>query len=288
MRVSLHPPEHPIRALKPSDWDVDVIIEQVSAGLGKSVPEAIVSQTVTTLLAEFDDVPIKIFVPLLVRREAIDLLRRAPMEIEAKFTVPDPGVYWRLQTTERLAGYELSTQEIRNIRDTYLDTSQRFILAAGYSCRRRRRPEGILMTLKSLDKTQGAIHRRQEIEIALDSDLPPAEWPDSAARALVLELSKQKPLIPLFELRQTRIIRMLQQNEQPLAEFSLDKVSLIVNGRKQVYHELEIELLPAASEQILVAIVDYLQNEWHLQPEPRSKFERALTLVDSMPQNHKP
>jgi inorganic triphosphatase YgiF len=71
------------------------------------------------------------------------------MEIEAKFNIPDPGTYWSLQTTKGLAGYSLTTQEVRSIRDTYLDTSRRLILAAGFSCRRRRTRAGrIVMTLK--------------------------------------------------------------------------------------------------------------------------------------------
>lgn len=210
------------------------------------------------------------------------------MEIEAKFTVPDPGVYWRLQTTERLAGYELSTQEVQDNYDTYLDTSKRHILAAGYSCRRRRLPDGILMTLKSLSEAKGAIHRRQVFEVALPTILPPTEWPDSPVSEQVLQLSKLEPLEPLFELRQTRVIRMLRQDEQPLAEFGLDRVSLFAHGKEQVYHELEVELLPSVPDQTLTAVVDCLQNEWHLQPEPLSKFERALALLDTMPGGSKP
>jgi inorganic triphosphatase YgiF len=205
------------------------------------------------------------------------------MEIEAKFNIPDPGTYWSLQTTKDLAGYNLTTQEVRSIRDTYLDTSKRLILAAGYSCRRRTRAASTVMTLKSLEMTEGAIHRRQEYEVTLASALSPGDWPDSPARDLVLQLGRQEPLETLFELQQTRVIRMLNRDGQSLAELSLDRVSLIVDGNEQVYHELEVELLPSGSEQILNIIVDCLQNEWYLQPESLSKFERALATLDSMP-----
>ena len=45
------------------------------------------------------------------------------MEIEAKFSVPNPAVYFQLQANNRLAGYSLSTVQVKDIRDTYLDTS---------------------------------------------------------------------------------------------------------------------------------------------------------------------
>ena len=203
------------------------------------------------------------------------------MEIEAKFTVPDPGVYWQLQTIESLAGYALATQEARSMRDTYLDTAKRDILAAGYSCRQRQMPDGIVMTLKSLDQAEGAIHRRQEFEVSLPKAMSPAEWPESAARERVLQLSRGQPLKPLFKLTQTRIIRMLRQDEQSLAEFSLDRVWLIVYGKEHIYHELEVELLPSRPEQILNAVVECLLDDWHLQSVQLSKFERALALVDA-------
>ncbi len=47
--------------------------------------------------------------PSLLREEAKGSLRHAPLEIEAKFTVPDPVVCWSLQTTDHLAGFSQST-----------------------------------------------------------------------------------------------------------------------------------------------------------------------------------
>ena len=57
-----------------SDWDVDEIVRQVSTDLNGSVPQASIQQTVTRLLASFADAPVKTFVPIFVRREALDLL----------------------------------------------------------------------------------------------------------------------------------------------------------------------------------------------------------------------
>ena len=205
------------------------------------------------------------------------------MEIEAKFSVANPTVYWQLQTTNQLAGYSLSTVQVKDIRDTYLDTRQRRILAARYSCRRRETRAGIVMTLKSLNSAEGAVHRRGEWEVTLAVDQPPAKWPDSPVRDRVLKLIGKDSLLPLFDLQQTRIVRLVRQNEQPIAELSLDRISLSANDREQIYLELEVELLPQTSDESLTPIIDCLQADWKLNPEPLSKFERALAFVDEAP-----
>ncbi len=47
---------------------------------------------------------------------------------------------------------------------------------------------------------------------------PPVDWPDSPVRDLVLQLIGQEPLETFFELRQTRVIRMLKEDDQPVVE----------------------------------------------------------------------
>jgi inorganic triphosphatase YgiF len=200
-------------------------------------------------------------------------------EIEAKFMITDPGSYWRLQTIDHLADFTLSTHQVTQVYDTYLDTSGRRLLSAGYSLRKREQPEGVLMTLKSLSKAEGAIHRREEWEIVLAAYQPPAKWPDSPLRDRVLQLIGRDHLTPLFKLEQIRILRLLSQGGQPVAELSLDSVSVMAKAKEQLYLDLEVELALPALEEKLRVVAACLQDEWHLQPEPQSKFERALALV---------
>jgi len=217
---------------------------------------------------------------ILPRGETKGSLRVVPMEIEAKFTVPDPVVYWSLQTIDHLAGYSLSTTQVKPVWDTYLDTKRQRILAAGYSCRRRVTREGILITLKSLGGAMGAVHRRRIGELSMATNRPPVDWPDSQVRDQVLQLIGQEPLLTFFELRQTRVIRMLKEDDQPVAELSLDSVSLVTAETERVYLVLEVELLPPTTEGTLMTIAGCLQDGWHLKPEPLSKFERALDLLN--------
>ncbi len=204
------------------------------------------------------------------------------MEIEAKFVLPDVDTFQRLQTVDCLAGFTLSANRVKQVRDTYLDTAGRVILHAGYACRRREESEGLLITLKGLGGAQGAIHRREELEVLVPSELPPAQWPPSPVRDRVLQLIGLAPILPLFELRQTRTVRLITQGERPVAELSLDDVHVIVGNREHVYLEMEVELKSHGTEDDLSVIVDRLRDEWTLRPEPLSKFERALAFLETL------
>lgn len=204
------------------------------------------------------------------------------MEIEAKFALPDPETFRRLQTIDHLTGFALSASQVKRVCDTYLDTAERLILAAGYACRRREQSEGTLITLKGLGGVKGAIHRREELEVLLPADAPAAQWPSGPVRDRVDELIGDAPLMPLFDLQQTRIVRQVNQGERQVAELSLDEVHLAVDDRELAYFELEVELRPQGTEDDLTAIVICLQDEWGLEPEPRSKFERALAFLQEV------
>ena len=201
------------------------------------------------------------------------------MEIEAKFVIPNAETYQRLQALEVVAGMTLAPGHVRHVHDIYLDTVDRAILAAGYACRRREQDDGVSITLKGLMRTEGAIHRREELEAVLTKDLPPKNWPASPARDRLLELAGDAQLMPLFDLRQIRNVRPLMSKGKPVAEMYLDEVTLEMEDRRQAYYELEVELADGESEEVLVEIVASLKNEWGLPSEPRSKFERALIFI---------
>jgi inorganic triphosphatase YgiF len=201
------------------------------------------------------------------------------VEIEAKFNVPNRNVFRRLQTVDRLAGFELTDGHIRRVRDTYLDTPPRRLFSAGYACRLRRQGDDILITLKGLGGAQNGIHRREELEALCTPVLAPAQWPASPTRDRILELIGSSPLAPLFELQQDRWIRYLLRGEQRIAELSLDDVRVVAGGQEQTYLELEVELRPETDETVLGSIAACLRGEWNLPPEPRSKFERAMSMM---------
>lgn len=198
------------------------------------------------------------------------------MEIEAKFCVPDMETFNRLRRADHLAGFTLSARQVKRVHDTYLDTQDRLVTSGGYACRRRQQAEGVLMTLKRLRDAEGAIHRREELEVQMPAYQPPAAWPASPLRDRVLGLIGESPLIPLFSLQQVRLVRRVSQGDRQVAELSLDGVHLAADNRELSFLEAEVELGAQGDEEDLAALVACLQNEWYLEPETRSKFERAL------------
>ncbi len=204
------------------------------------------------------------------------------MEIEAKLRVPNAEVLDQLRRIERLGKFVLGPSQVKEVHDTYLDTSDRLILAAGYICRKRVLLDSVIVTVKSLAKSGGAIHRREELEISLPSFRPVQEWPAGAVRDKVLDIIGQDHLEPLFDLYQTREVRPLMAGNRQVAEMSLDHVHMVIDNKKQTYCEVEVELKPDGREEELVSVTSLLKNEWGLQAESRSKFERALVLISDV------
>jgi len=199
------------------------------------------------------------------------------VEIEAKFSVPDEATFERLKATDELAGFRLAGGAGRQVRDTYLDTPDRTVTGAGWFCRRRRRGGSLLITCKQLTAPDDEVHRREELEVRLPREAPPAEWPQGAARELVVGLVGEAALQPLVELRQMRLARRALKNDTTVAEVSLDRVVVATaDGDRPPYFEVEVELATGGAEADLAAIVASLRDEWRLTPQPRSKFERAL------------
>ena len=181
------------------------------------------------------------------------------MEIEAKFRAPDADLLNRLGDATHLAGYPVFAGRTEQLSDTYLDTEQWQMLKAGYACRRRLVEDRTLITVKRVRSAENAadaddaVHRREELEVDLSVDAPPSEWPDSEARIRVLETIDGQPLVEKLSLSQNRSTRWVGTIDRPVAEISLDEVQLEPSGT--VYHEVELELMEAGTEDDLAALV---------------------------------
>lgn len=200
------------------------------------------------------------------------------MEIEAKFAVPDEATLNRLAQANQLGGYALLPGKTKRVHDTFMDTPDRAVLRSGHVCRQRDYGDHLVMTLKSGHTVEGGVHRREELEVTLPRPMPIAQWPDSAIRSKLLRLIGQAALTPLFDQWQTRVVRMMQHADRLVAEFSADRVELARGNRRVVYFEMEVELTASGTDADLGVIAACLKDEWGLQPEARSKFERALAF----------
>ena len=202
------------------------------------------------------------------------------MEVEAKYTVADAETLERLTVTPALAGYEVEAGEARHDRDTFLDTPDRRVLAAGYYLRRRETAGGVKITLKQLVTDEGGVLRREELEALVAADVPLAEWPHGPLKARVLELAGDAPLDPFLCLEQDRVARRVFEGDREVAELSLDDVRVAAAGREHRWFEAEVELRGEGRDDDLERLTAALAGEGGLAPESRAKFARALELAE--------
>ncbi len=215
------------------------------------------------------------------------------MEVELKYSFGSEQAFQQLLEATALGGFRLEPVEALEVHDRYLDTEDTALLKAGYACRLRRehdcslRHEGgrCLATIKGLGGAKGAYHRRIEHEVELPELLLPQDWPSCPARDLALSLSGERPLLPLFDLRQERHRRCLYDGDRLAAELSLDQVQFCDGQEvKASWLELEAELPPDGDSQDLDRLAAALDNREGLTPQPKSKFERGLALLPSWTQ----
>ena len=207
------------------------------------------------------------------------------MEIEAKFVVPDEAKLQRLLEMRELGGFRLEPGPTRQVSDSYRDTADRAIYRGGYACRIRRQDDKQIATLKGLSMAEGAVHERVEHEVTLDGGGPrlgeaPADWPASAARKLALDLSQGEPLFELFSLSQQRHTRSVHAGDRLVAELSLDVVEMHIGDEAKTTFEVEVELAPDGTPDDLALMVADLRDIRQLQPQPRSKFEQGLAVLN--------
>lgn len=205
------------------------------------------------------------------------------MEIEAKYTLPDRAAFDRLLALRALGGYTLRPAAVEHLTDHYLETSRRAIAQGGYALRLRQSTGQTewLATLKSLGGSAGALHQREELEVTVPAQSMPAAWPAGPARDLALRLAGGEPFAELFQLDQTRHRRdvLSAASQPPVAEMSLDFVTLSTIAGEVLTYELEFELRPSGSLDDLQALAAALAG-YTLAPQPLSKFARALALLD--------
>ena len=150
------------------------------------------------------------------------------MEIEAKFLVLDKSSFQAIEKLSMLGNYSLSDAEIQCMDDTFLDTEDKAIMAAGYYLRVRkiRGKTPFWVTIKSLGGFEEGVHRREEYVCSLTEGLSIFECSDPWMRNLIFEFTAGMELTPTLALKQKRVIRQVKLGEKSIAELSLDRVSL--------------------------------------------------------------
>lgn len=201
------------------------------------------------------------------------------MEIKERFALPDEPTLERLAGLDTLGEFSLSAPRRSLIRDVYLDTADRAILAAGYRCRRRDSGAGIVLAMEEIAHADGGARRRVELELEMPAYRPPAEWEAGPERDLVVGIVGNRDLLPLLELERERRARVASRGTARIGELSLDSVRIESGGRARRFFELEFEAEPEAGGRDLEDFLRSLSEGWELRAQPRSDFELALEFL---------
>lgn len=207
------------------------------------------------------------------------------MEREAKFPVPDPGVWQSIAQADRVAGLDQVPLGREHQRNTYYDTEDRAFSRAGFACRVREVGERTLLTVKGPAHTRHDVIHRFEEERAIERSLPEdragfvavaVELLPAEARASV---GAAGPLFPILLTETDRRTFALEREGRRVCELTLDEVDYRVEVREvPVYREMELEA-KSATEGEMARIVRWFREEWGLQPTSRSKLEVGLEIL---------
>lgn len=207
-------------------------------------------------------------------------------EVEAKFAADDPSVLDALATAPSVGIAVLGPARIAIETDRYLDTPEGALAASRWACRLRDRDGVIRVSLKGpAEATDGAWHhRRPEVEGPATASIVPTDWPESNARHTLAELAGGAALVERFELRQERTERPAIVDGETVATLSLDVVDVIEGGRKMgglLVVELELASDEALPADRFEALAGALTARPGLRPDPRTKLEHALEMLDA-------
>lgn len=200
------------------------------------------------------------------------------MEIEAKFMVQDEEIFTRLAGTSSIASFQVGNLSESVFRDTYFDTLDMAVYSSGYSFRCREKPGKVTYTLKSLDNTGSAVHKREEIELSFSEKRSIKELGDGQLRQMLSRMTGSGKLFPLFEVVNRRREGMIHSDSREIAELCLDNVTIIYEDNKRAYLEVELELRKGTEEELGI-MISAMKENFSLIPGSSSKFDKGMELL---------
>jgi inorganic triphosphatase YgiF len=216
-----------------------------------------------------------------------------PTETELKFSLTSDEVP---SPTELAAGFEavgLRLGPVRHtvVKDRYYDDARLSLARAGLALRRRMADGELLATLKTLGDIDGALHRRDELELPLAEDADPWNpWPDEIAERLRV-VTDPRSLRGTIELTTSRTVVDVREGERTIAVASFDDVEARrgSDARTAHWNELEIESPQGGDDEAATAVdeaqvaleraADGFRALLSLVPASSTKLERARALL---------
>ena len=206
-------------------------------------------------------------------------------EIEAKFIIRRPEQVDEALRVLAANGFVISPRGASEHADTYFDTDDWSVLAAGWACRVRRHRDRARVTLKSLDDADATVLVRAEIsqEIEGHHEHAPLAVPDGPVREKLGGIAGNKPLVELFRVSTRRSVYDLERSGDNPLRLELDVDECRIEAEKTTekatgvleFTELELESRTGSAAD-LESVAALLHGEAGILRARFSKFERGL------------
>ena len=201
------------------------------------------------------------------------------MEVELKYAVPDEKTAEWIWSDEELGAMaEEGSWSVDRFRGLYYDTADRILTENDIAFRIRREGEKTVATLKWRGSREGALYKREELNVTVEGGVPEKAEPDIFSQSemgkKVIELTQGSILTPLIEVdvlrKQVRV-----DTGKSLLEISIDLGKIHTRNGDADISEIEIELFQG-DEEDLMQMGSWLAEKYGLVVEEKSKFARGL------------
>ncbi len=198
----------------------------------------------------------------------------SPVEVELKLLVPRKAVARLLRHPALAKGARAVRSRLRSM---YYDTPALDLQRHGQTLRVRREGRRWVQTIKGDGEVRGGLHRRAELERAIDGPAPRvAEL--SGLGGVLASPRVRAQLRPLFTTDFLRTRRLLQPQPGVRIEASMDRGFIRSGNRRAEVSELELELKAGAPHHLYDLAVR-LADAVPLAISNRSKAERGYALA---------
>jgi inorganic triphosphatase YgiF len=207
------------------------------------------------------------------------------VETEAKYSLATEEVPQAEELDAAFAAVGLTVGPVRTVvhKDRYYDDARLSLARSGYAVRRRMAEGELLATLKTLGVVQGAVHRREEIELPIPATADAWDpWPEPIAER-IRTVTDPRGLRGTFELVIERTSFEIREGDRRVAVASFDAVAARKpqGERSAHWNELEVEIADEAGDPaaLLDRAADALGRLLPLVPSQQTKLERAQAVL---------
>lgn len=201
------------------------------------------------------------------------------MEIELKYTIPNHKVaddIWNDRLFFHLEEDD-SREELCFIAK-YFDTPDCDLAKNDMAYRVRKENGRWVAALKWKGYSEGALHKRQEINVPVNDDTPDISvFKESEVGEDLIKIIGGKPMYSLLETRFNRR-RFRIDTGTGIFELSVDEGRIVTPYGEEPISEVELELFSGETEE-LEKLGMSLCEEYGLEKEERSKYARGITII---------